>query len=452
MTLTRKEKGIARATAGSAFLTAAVTLTAQILVHRMVSAKFLNNYAFVVISLTMLGFAFFFGVILTRYLESYIRNIRESIAVFSVLFVGTLLGGAALLYHADVEANYHVSRSGYLLVFLRTIPFALVFALPFTFSGLILGILLTAPEFPTRRIYFYDLLGSALGAFAVIPGLAWIGVENSCLFACALLLVGNLVLFMPRKWSVRLLSGLTLLALVFAFLYSERLFRMRYASGSMLAQIEKLDAPFGVEHVAWDPVARIEVSRIPVPDPENFRYPALIGSDREFLQQFERMLTQNNFAFTYALDYDGKPESLQGIRETLYATAYEISSVQNLRAVAIGVGGGFDMLTALAYGAREVTGVEINAATYRILTDTYGDYFANWVSDPRVNLVLSEGRDYLSQIDRRYDVIQLSGVDTFSGTVASAHVFSENYLYTLEAFELFLSRLTDDGILNLMRP
>ena len=65
--------------------------------------------------------------------------------------------------------------------------------------------------------------------------------------------------------------------------------------------------------------------------------------------------------------------------------------------------------------------------------------------------MLSEGRDYLSQIDRRYDVIQLSGVDTFSGTVASAHVFSENYLYTLEAFELFLSRLTDDGILNLMR-
>ena len=40
-----------------AFLTAFVTLFVQVLVHRMVSAKLLNNYAFLVISLTMLGFA-----------------------------------------------------------------------------------------------------------------------------------------------------------------------------------------------------------------------------------------------------------------------------------------------------------------------------------------------------------------------------------------------------------
>src|SRR6185503_12634786 len=53
--------------------------------------------------------------------------------------------------------------------------------------------------------------------------------------------------------------------------------------------------------------------------------------------------------------------------------------------------------------------------------------------------------------DERFDVIQLSGVDSFSGTPAAAHVFSESYLYTREAFELYLSRLTDGGILNLMR-
>jgi hypothetical protein len=40
-----------------AFLAAFVTLFTQVLVHRVISAKLLNNYAFVVISLTMLGFA-----------------------------------------------------------------------------------------------------------------------------------------------------------------------------------------------------------------------------------------------------------------------------------------------------------------------------------------------------------------------------------------------------------
>ena len=39
-----------------------------------------------------------------------------------------------------------------------------------------------------------------------------------------------------------------------------------------------------------------------------------------------------------------------------------------------------------------------------------------------------------------------------SGTPGAAHVFSENYLYSSEAFDLYLTRLTDQGILNVMRP
>ena len=53
-----------------AFLTATVTIFVQILVHRMVSAKLVNNYAFVVISLTMLGFGFS-GVILSFRLKIF---------------------------------------------------------------------------------------------------------------------------------------------------------------------------------------------------------------------------------------------------------------------------------------------------------------------------------------------------------------------------------------------
>ena len=71
--------------------------------------------------------------------------------------------------------------------------------------------------------------------------------------------------------------------------------------------------------------------------------------------------------------------------------------------------------------------------------------------DPRVELVHGEGRHFLARTDERYDVIQLSGVDSASGTPAAAHVFSENYIYSAEAFDLYLSRLTPDGIVNMMR-
>ena len=51
--------------AALAFVVAFATLMTQVLVHRMVTAKLLNNFAFVVISLTMLGFAAS-GALLTR--------------------------------------------------------------------------------------------------------------------------------------------------------------------------------------------------------------------------------------------------------------------------------------------------------------------------------------------------------------------------------------------------
>ena len=119
--------------------------------------------------------------------------------------------------------------------------------------------------------------------------------------------------------------------------------------------------------------------------------------------------------------------------------------------VAIGVGGGFDILTALHFGAGEVTGVEVNGTILRLLTRDYRDYFRPWVEDPRVRLVSDEGRHFLAQDPRLFDLIQLSGVDSYSGTPGAAHVFSENYLYTHQAFALYLSRLSPEGLVHMMR-
>src|SRR5437667_6713725 len=163
------------------------------------------------------------------------------------------------------------------------------------------------------------------------------------------------------------------------------------------------------------------------------------------------MLTQNNYAFAYAVDFDGTRESLRGIEETIYSAAYHATSVPLPQVLVIGVGGGFDILTALAFDPADITAVEVNGATVKILTSTYRDYFRKWVDDPRLHLIQGEGRHFLETTDRHFDIIQLSGVDSYSGTPGAAHVFSENYLYTTEAFSRYLSHLRNDGILNMMR-
>ncbi len=64
----------------------------------------------------------------------------------------------------------------------RTLPFArLLFAVPFVFSGLLLGGLrfcpAPRPSSTPRVLLHWDLVGSAAGAFAVLPAIAYLGVE-----------------------------------------------------------------------------------------------------------------------------------------------------------------------------------------------------------------------------------------------------------------------------------
>lgn len=437
--------------AALAFLTAFVTLFTQVLVHRVVSAKLVNNYAFLVIALTMLGFAFS-GVILSRSLPALLARWNEAAAAAGALFVLSLLGACAVFYRAPFAEAMLISRAGYMRDFLRTMPLALLFAVPFAFCGLILGALLSAPRIDARRVYFWDLLGSALGAFAVIPAISRWGAEASVLGGAALLLGGTSLLFRPRRLPGRGLAALAALAIAVAALAPGRVFALRYPAGSYLSATRDPASGVVLEYVAWDPVARIEVTRIPVPDPRTAFYPALLGTRPELHRRIQRILTQNNNAFTYAFAYDGTPESLRGTEETIYAAAYEAAAAPRPKSLVIGVGGGFDVLTALYYDASSVTGIEVNAATLDILTRVYRDYFGPWVRDPRVRLVYGDGRHVLARSPERYDVIQLSGVDSASGTPAAAHVFSESYLYTGEAFDVFLAHLTEAGILNVVRP
>jgi hypothetical protein len=69
-----------------------------------------------------------------------------------------------------------------------------------------------------------------------------------------------------------------------------------------------------------------------------------------------------------------------------------------------------------------------------------------------VELVVSEGRHFLSRDRRTFDVIQLSGVDTWSALTTGAYALTENFIYTAEAFDQYLSHLKEDGILNFSRP
>ena len=109
------------------------------------------------------------------------------------------------------------------------------------------------------------------------------------------------------------------------------------------------------------------------------------------------------------------------------------------------------MLSALEFEQRSVTGVEINTDIIDISTGEFGEFTGHLDQDPRVDIVNDEARSYLARTDDRFDVIQISLIDTWAATGAGAFALTENSLYTTEAWDLFLDRLQPGGILTVTR-
>jgi spermidine synthase len=118
----------------------------------------------------------------------------------------------------------------------------------------------------------------------------------------------------------------------------------------------------------------------------------------------------------------------------------------------IGPGGGVDVLRAVANGSPSVTGIEINPIiATAIMRGRYADYSNRLYEQPGVHIHVSDGRSYLRSSARKFDVVQMTLVDTWASTAAGAFALSENNLYTVEAFREYFEHLKPDGMIAITR-
>ncbi len=96
-------------------------------------------------------------------------------------------------------------------------------------------------------------------------------------------------------------------------------------------------------------------------------------------------------------------------------------------------------------------GVEINPNILEAVNRTFCDFTGHLDANPNVTLVNDEARSFVARQNRAFDILQVSLIDTWAATAAGAFVLSENSLYTVEAWKLFLQRLSPQGILTFSR-
>jgi hypothetical protein len=82
---------------------------------------------------------------------------------------------------------------------------------------------------------------------------------------------------------------------------------------------------------------------------------------------------------------------------------------------------------------------------------SYGPRAGNLYDRNDVEAILSEGRNFGSRTNKKFDIILLGFVDSWASVASGGLSLSENYLYTVEAFRAYYDHLSDNGILVILR-
>ncbi len=421
------------------FFIALATLSFEVCLTRLLSVITWYSLAFFAISTAMAGMT---AGSVRVYLRSSLyrgESLLPALSRSSLLFSFSSLLALILLCELPLTIDPAVGIMG--LLGLLTATTAIVF--PFYFSGVCIAAALTRSDRPVPRVYACDLLGASLGCLTALFVLNWIDTPSCIILSGAFGALAALCYGMgsPLKKTSKALSCSSVTAFIALMLLtwlntSPSMIRPLFTKG-------KLMLPSNLHLDIWNSISRVTVY-------PSFVKPAFFWGQSPVAQAPEVKqvaLSIDGKAGTIITEHQDK-SSLEYLRYDLTNLAYWLRPTGG--ACVIGVGGGRDVMSALAFGHESITGVEINPAFVNLLKGEFRE-MANIADQAGVELVVDEARSWLSRTDKRFRVIQMSMIDTWAATTAGAYALSENNLYTTEAWKTFLSRLTNDGIFTVSR-
>lgn len=441
-------KGRGRLIYAGVFFTTMAVLLLEVVMTKVVSILFGYLFAYHIIGVALLGFG-----AAGAWLAAFGHGREEPsqalkrIVPFSFLFSLSIVPCFLALNQVGFEPSKALENLGMVL---RLLCGYGLLAIPFFLGGMSLGLCVFHFQKVITRVYFFDLLGAGCGCLLAIGGLNYIG-GPSCI-ALSSLLAALACLFFAHASSGGhrgLISAYCLGSLgLVAFFILFNPIEVNMASEKTMPKWSRFFglSGDGLDEVRWNSIARVEVSKPYVSRP----WMAGELSSEALREKYEqRFFTQDGDAPTILYKPEDGLKEMGFLANCSLALPYQIQYKPEV--LVMGSGAGLDVLIALRHDASEVTAVELNPAIVYLVKNTYKDYAGQFFYDKRVKTVVAEGRHFLARSKDLYDVIQLTGVDTFAAQASGAYALAENYLYTLEALWTYWDHLTENGILAFSR-
>jgi len=450
-----------RLIAANLLLVSACILCFEIVATRVSSVIFVNDFAFFILSISILGLGA--GGIFSYYFLtgnqsekkdissnskksgrnkgrsaygqesiSAVRNSNGDIHILEKIIPKTLLLlAASFLLFLLMVTRSPIAENPYFYFFLLVIPFFL--------AGIFYSLVFRHFAVQSFKVYAADLTGAAAGALLAIVAISYFGPVNSVLFIAVLISISAFTFFTVRLSNLLKYGS-------FAGLAAIGLILLLIGSNQFLGTI-----PIGYfpekdfHHVYSDPSVRSEIIES--------RWSIFGRSDlvRHSHQDLVQHLFIDGAAGSQMYRFDGDPTNpdlnlhnhLLAFSSTIPLLFLEEDERESM--LVIGPGGGKEILAGLISGVSEITGVEINADFVGLVKD-HGDFNGGIYTDfPNVRIIVGEGRQYVKRPNRTYDLVKMVLPSTQQVQNIENYALSENYLLTVEAMQDYFNILTPEG-------
>ena len=430
------------------FLICMCVLMLQIAETRLLSVMAWYYLAFFAISMAMFGMTA--GSLLV-YFKSHLFPPERLLERLS--WIGTAFAIAVAVSTLSMVTSVLLADliSVMVLLWLKLI---LIILPPYVFAGMAISLALTRSPWPVGIVYGVDLVGAATGCLFVLVLLTWmdgvsallaIGAVGAVAAACF-----RAAWRQSRNTAIRELAVSRWFVLLHPVLLALLLAAMAWLNTSiqprgivpMVVKDQLENVPPAAQQ--WNSFSRVRAEQ------ETTGTPAMWGPSASMpvVDVAQRRMSIDGSASTAMYRFNGDIATLQFLTYDVTNLGYVIRNKG--RSATIGVGGGRDLLSAHLFGFTDVTGVELNPIFIDWLTNRFRNY--NHLADlPGTRFFVDEARSWFARTTERFDLIEMSLVDTWAATGAGAFSLSENGLYTVQGWQHFLDALTPSGVLTVSR-
>jgi spermidine synthase len=319
----------------------------------------------------------------------------------------------------------------------------IVMGIPFIFGASTIGISLT--RFPISKTYFSNLTGSGIGAIFFVLISYFLHPFSMLLFITIVAFIITIVFSINLNKKIILFT--IVFSIIFIYLFYLAFDKLNLKNISQYKAISyALNLPESeIIEERYSPLGLVQVVQA-----KGLR--SIVGLS--FLSKHQvpeqKGIFYDGEGMSAITPFDGDKSSILYLNDIPSSLPHFLLEKKD-KALIVGVGGGMGLLKALLHNFKKIIGLELNPNIVSLMKNEFAEYSGNIYSKKQMQIIKKEARGFIRNSNEKYNLIEISMLDTYNAASSGIYSLNETYLYTVESIQDFFQHLDDEGMLAITR-